>query len=654
VVVQDDYAGMHLDDALRKLLREFKLPGEAQQIDRIMEKFADTFCRHNAGMFRNAEDAYRLAFSTIMLNTDVHNPLADHMLSLTTFVEMNSDPDDQGVSVPVITVAELTGIFERISKNVRPCMLLRLQLHLHCAAAARNPYLWRNRRLVSAIRHAADNVQQRMSPDTWPVRVQEIEIVGKYASAADAERQQPRSLLNPGRLAAALGLAPILRSLNAASSHARGGPSGHSSVLATARRKIGHRWHTATSPQHVRTILHVSAVSISEVLKEGLRIGAEDEATYSSALSGLRHLVHMTSAAAMHAQCEDAVSMLCMATGVYSPALPGTFQEARQVQALQTLIDIALRPEGMHLGSAWWLLLRVLSILEGMVERARSLGASMRLSSSASSLNPTSPHTTVAPADDGLVVMTVEVGMRYAFAGLTAMLSQAAPSSTSSQNEARKTASAFFMSPKRGSLLSQPDSELVAAPGAALLKWTRINSDAVDAVYAHSTALDGEGIVLFMRSLCAVSTQELQPLAFGQPRVTALQRLAECLLLNMDRIRLIWSRVWAVAAPHFVAAACQEDVDVALVAVNALKQVVLRLLLQSELEQFNWQGAALKPFVDILRHVGEQSTRGMTMSCIQQVLQVCLSTLLFRPCVLINRYTCRLVTVWLLHGGAPR
>ena len=110
---------MTLDGALRVLLREFKLPGEAQQIDRIMEKFADALCRANAGAFRHAEDAYRLAFATIMLNTDMHNPLAERMLSLPTFIEMNSDMDEDGESVPVLPVDELAGIYERISSDVR-------------------------------------------------------------------------------------------------------------------------------------------------------------------------------------------------------------------------------------------------------------------------------------------------------------------------------------------------------------------------------------------------------------------------------------------------------------------------------------------------------------------------------------------------------
>jgi Sec7-like guanine-nucleotide exchange factor len=117
--VQEDFAGLALDEALRKLLREFKLPGEAQQIDRIMETFAACYCAQHAAAFRTAEDAYRLAFAVIMLNTDAHNPMADHTLSAETFIAMNSDEDANGVSTPVLPVDELCAIFERVSRKAR-------------------------------------------------------------------------------------------------------------------------------------------------------------------------------------------------------------------------------------------------------------------------------------------------------------------------------------------------------------------------------------------------------------------------------------------------------------------------------------------------------------------------------------------------------
>jgi guanine nucleotide-exchange factor len=69
------FKGLIFDDAIRRFLSGFRLPGEAQKIDRLMEKFAERYCKDNPGTFKNADTAYVLAYAVIMLNTDAHNPM---------------------------------------------------------------------------------------------------------------------------------------------------------------------------------------------------------------------------------------------------------------------------------------------------------------------------------------------------------------------------------------------------------------------------------------------------------------------------------------------------------------------------------------------------------------------------------------------------
>ena len=52
----------------------FRLPGEAQKIDRLVEKFAERYLNCNGEFFKSADVAYVLAYSVVMLNTDAHNP----------------------------------------------------------------------------------------------------------------------------------------------------------------------------------------------------------------------------------------------------------------------------------------------------------------------------------------------------------------------------------------------------------------------------------------------------------------------------------------------------------------------------------------------------------------------------------------------------
>jgi brefeldin A-inhibited guanine nucleotide-exchange protein len=71
-----DFTSLSFDQALRLLLVKggFRLPGESQKIDKIMEAFADAYCRDNPGVFVSSEGPLILAFALIMVNTDLHDP----------------------------------------------------------------------------------------------------------------------------------------------------------------------------------------------------------------------------------------------------------------------------------------------------------------------------------------------------------------------------------------------------------------------------------------------------------------------------------------------------------------------------------------------------------------------------------------------------
>lgn len=69
-----DFKGKTIADALRELLESFRLPGEAQPIARITEVFAAHFFSFNPPEIATEDAAYVLAYSVIMLNTDLHNP----------------------------------------------------------------------------------------------------------------------------------------------------------------------------------------------------------------------------------------------------------------------------------------------------------------------------------------------------------------------------------------------------------------------------------------------------------------------------------------------------------------------------------------------------------------------------------------------------
>ncbi|TFY64612.1 hypothetical protein EVJ58_g2512 [Rhodofomes roseus] len=67
-----DFKDKSVADAMRELLETFRLPGESQQINRITETFAEVYFATGAGAYLDA--VYVLAYSIIMLNTDLHSP----------------------------------------------------------------------------------------------------------------------------------------------------------------------------------------------------------------------------------------------------------------------------------------------------------------------------------------------------------------------------------------------------------------------------------------------------------------------------------------------------------------------------------------------------------------------------------------------------
>jgi brefeldin A-inhibited guanine nucleotide-exchange protein len=54
--------------ALRRLLSGFRLPGEGQKVDRIMERFGEKYFRDRPNIdFNNAECIFILSYSVMML-----------------------------------------------------------------------------------------------------------------------------------------------------------------------------------------------------------------------------------------------------------------------------------------------------------------------------------------------------------------------------------------------------------------------------------------------------------------------------------------------------------------------------------------------------------------------------------------------------------
>uniref|UniRef100_A0A8C7LJ68 Cytohesin-2 n=1 Tax=Oncorhynchus mykiss TaxID=8022 RepID=A0A8C7LJ68_ONCMY len=91
-----EFTDLNLVQALRQFLWSFRLPGEAQKIDRMMEAFAQRYCHCNPGVFQSTDTCYVLSFAIIMLNTSLHNPNVRDKPGLDRFISMNRGINEGG------------------------------------------------------------------------------------------------------------------------------------------------------------------------------------------------------------------------------------------------------------------------------------------------------------------------------------------------------------------------------------------------------------------------------------------------------------------------------------------------------------------------------------------------------------------------------
>jgi len=95
----EQYQGLSLVSAMRLYLRSFRLPGESQMIDRVLQGFATvahTVCSDGAAL-PSIDATHLLSFSIIMLNTDQHNAniKPERKMTLDGFIRNNAYYTDE-------------------------------------------------------------------------------------------------------------------------------------------------------------------------------------------------------------------------------------------------------------------------------------------------------------------------------------------------------------------------------------------------------------------------------------------------------------------------------------------------------------------------------------------------------------------------------
>ena len=95
------FFGDPMDMALRKLLMEAELPKETQQIDRFLQSFANRYHECNPGIYSTPDQAYFIAFSLLILHTDVFNKNNKHKMQKTDYLK---NTRGEGISEDILGV----------------------------------------------------------------------------------------------------------------------------------------------------------------------------------------------------------------------------------------------------------------------------------------------------------------------------------------------------------------------------------------------------------------------------------------------------------------------------------------------------------------------------------------------------------------------
>lgn len=267
-----------------------------------------------------ADDAYVLSFSLIMLNTDMHNPMAEKRLTKQDFVSMNMRQNSEGTFVEVLPVVELEAMYDRI---------------------------------------AADEIRTAQSRPGLTTK-------------------QEEALAQHRNLASAVGLTQLALPFRSGRiwDKARGAQIEHEHLLALTQKAMRSDavgmdlWFTATHTEHSRPMLEVAGPHFQKALASAIE-SASDRESADRSVNSLVMAIQLAALLGLDALCQQFVTSLAKAIGVHSKEALLRANPPRQIAALRALIAVASDEHAGLLGNSWSIILRTISAVEALISDMR-------------------------------------------------------------------------------------------------------------------------------------------------------------------------------------------------------------------------------------------------------------------------------------------
>lgn len=285
-----------------------------------MEKFAERYCQDNPNVFQSADDAYVLSFSLIMLNTDMHNPMAEKRLTKQDFVSMNMRQNPEGLYVEVLPVVDLEAMYDRIA----------------------------------------------------------AEEIRTMHSKPGPSNQREEALAQHRNLAQAVGLTQLALPFRSGRvwDKIRGAQIEHEHLLAFTQKAMRNDandsdlWFTATHTEHSRPMFEVVGPHFQKTLATAVE-WAIDKDSAERAVDSLVMAIQLAALLGLDTLCQSFVTTLARSIGVHSKEALLRANPHRQIAALRALIGVASDEHAGLLGSSWTIILRAISAVEALISDMR-------------------------------------------------------------------------------------------------------------------------------------------------------------------------------------------------------------------------------------------------------------------------------------------
>lgn len=573
-----------------------------------MEVFAARYTDQNPTTFPTADAAFILAFSIIMLNTDLHNPAIkeDRKMTIKSFQRMNSGVCDGG-DFPDEMLAD---IFNRIKNN--PISLKEDDDARESAGMSKT-----GESTASALSTASDFFFGSHYVEQDKTRED------NYQKEGDQIVRDTESMLKRKRKANKHGVGK----------QHTGGKSLRDSINRNSSVKFVGTADSGLKDEYVTPMFDVTwgpALAVFSTAIESANgtdgilasIAADEEMdlAINNATTAIEVSLHgFQLAICIAGLCGNDIARDAYIRALYNFTLLGTGRllADRHVQCVQFLLRLG-KDDGELLGVSWEHIFRALSEVTRLHQVWERMARNER----------------------------VEKAQRHK--KLNAKENPASGESKTDDESDSDSGESEFQ------LEEEMDKRMIDEAN-ALSVYDAIPLNFVDSIFQRSSSLSRPSLRDFVYQLCRVSRMEISGygghvgsdandidlsndhymkhhaltseskhgVGGSQPAIYSLQKLVEVTHLNMEsRPRLIFADIWGTISTHLTSTALHEEAAVAMYAVDSLRQLSMQFLSREELGVFEFQRRFLSPLETIMSRSTHVNVKELLLSSVDQLIQI--------------------------------